>query len=524
MTTLKKSVYVKANLIVLLVALCVAILQGNYATSIASGANGQIQLALLFLIGFVSLFLIAEQKLKGELDAQKGILWTVWLGMLFRAGYVLFYDIYTLQNDEGTYTGFGTDAINNGHIGYIEYIYKFFHLPDMDPYEHFGYYHPPLHHTIEAVWMTIQRLIGVPEKLAFENLQVPTLIYSGLCIVVMLHILEKSGIKEELLSLGMCLFAFHPKLIVLGGSINNDILALLLLLVTIWRTLEWVEDRTYLNIILIALSLGFGMISKLNTAICAFSIALVFFIYFVQVIKEGNRVAIGRTLLEYVVFGVICIPIGLSYIVRNLILFGEKPGIPSPALIPNESVMYTGPYSVWSIIGIPGLADWHAEFPFHVISAASIHNTWVILFQTGLFSESYPADIGRGLLAVCQIAYVASIIAGVLLTIAFIAYYTGRLIGEIKGKDDCLRTTFLLFTYVFMLISFCLYVFKYPYTCSSDFRYMTASLVFTSLGLVSVCDNKKNLFMRVISLVAVFSVVLALAGSVIYFMFYNLSA
>ena len=179
---------------------------------------------------------------------------------------------------------------------------------------------------------------------------------------------------------------------------------------------------------------------------------------------------------------------------------------------------------MWSIIGIPGLADWHAEFPFHVISAASIHNTWVILFQTGLFSESYPADIGRGLLAVCQIAYVASIIAGVLLTIAFIAYYTGRLIGEIKGKDDCLRTTFLLFTYVFMLISFCLYVFKYPYTCSSDFRYMTASLVFTSLGLVSVCDNKKNLFMRVISLVAVFSVVLALAGSVIYFMFYNLSA
>ena len=54
---LEKSVYVKANLIVILVALCVAILQGNYATSIASGANGQLQLVLLLLIGFVSLFL-----------------------------------------------------------------------------------------------------------------------------------------------------------------------------------------------------------------------------------------------------------------------------------------------------------------------------------------------------------------------------------------------------------------------------------------------------------------------------------
>lgn len=524
MSTIKKSVYVKSNLIVLVVALCVALLQGNYATSIANGGFVQLQLVILFLLGFVSLFLIFNQKLRGELDTQKGILWTVWLGMLIRAGYVLFYDIYTLQNDAGTYTGFNTDTINNGHIGYIEYIYKFFHLPDMDPYDHFGYYHPPLHHTIEAVWMTIQRLLGVPEDLAFQNLQVPTLIYSGLCIVVMLHILEESGIREELLSLGMCLFAFHPKLLVLGGSINNDILALLLLLVTIWRVLVWIQEKTFLNIILIALALGFGMISKLNTAICAFSIALVYFIYLVQVIKEGNKVAIRNTLLQYVVFGVICIPIGLSYIVRNIVLFGEKPGIPSPALIPNESVMYTGPYSVWSIIGIPSIADLHVEFPFHVLSAASIHNTWVILFQTGLFSESYPVEIGSGLLAVCQIAYVASIVAGVLLTIAFIVSYAAKLWGEIKEKEDGLRTTFLLFTYVFMLISFCLYVFKYPYTCSSDFRYMTASLVFTALGLVAVCDNKKNLFMRAVSLVSVLSVVLALAGSLLFYMFYNLAA
>ena len=524
MSTVKKSVYVKANLIVLLVALCVAVLQGNYATSIAHGGFVQLQLALLFLTGFVSLFLIANQKFRGELDTQKAILWTVWLGMLIRAGYVLFYDIYTLQNDAGTYTGFNTDNINNGHIGYIEYIYKFFHLPDMDPYDHFGYYHPPLHHTIEAVWMTIQRMLGVPEELAFQNLQVPTLIYSGLCIVVMLHILEESGVREELLSFGMCLFAFHPKLLVLGGSVNNDILALLLLLVTIWRVLVWIEDKTFLNIILIALALGFGMISKLNTAICAFSIALVYLIYLIQVIKEGNKVDIRNTFLQYVVFGVICIPIGLSYIVRNIVLFGEKPGIPSPALIPNESVMYTGPYSVWSIIGIPSIADLHVEFPFHVLSAASIHNTWVILFQTGLFSESYPVEIGRGLLAVCQIAYVASIVAGVLLTIAFIASYAAKLINELKEKEDGLRTTFLLFTYVFMLISFCLYVFKYPYTCSSDFRYMTASLVFTALGLVAVCDNKKNLFMRVVALVSVFSVILALAGSLLFYMFYNLAA
>ena len=33
-----------------------------------------------------------------------------------------------------------------------------------------------------------------------------------------------------------------------------------------------------------------------------------------------------------------------------------------------------------------------------------------------------------------------------------------------------------------MLVSFVLYLLKYPYTCSGDFRYMAATLVFVSLG------------------------------------------
>ena len=478
-----KKVYRVGTLMIIVMALITAILQGNYYTSVAAGAYRQPQITVIFLIGFLAVGLYVKGLLDGKMTQEKSLLYVVFLGMLMRVSYVLFMDIWTLQNDGGTFTGFGTPDINNGHIGYVEYIYKFFHIPDMDPYEYFGYYHPPLHHIIEAVWMTIQRLLGVPEVLAFENLQIPTLIYSGLCMIVMLHILEESGVKDKLLTLGMLLFAFHPRMMVLAGSVNNDILALLLLLTTIWRTLVWIREKTFKNIILIALSLGFGMISKLNTAICAFSIALIFVIVLVDVIKKQNLVPIKSTILQYVVFGVICIPIGLSYIVRNLILFGEKPGIPSPAIIPNESVMYTGEYSVWSIIGIPSIADLHVAFPFHPLSAKAIHNTWVILFQTGLFAEAYPTTIGDFLLAFAQIAYVASIILAVITTVVFIACYAVKVFKGAK-EGTALRDLFLWSTYVFMLLSFCLYVFKYPYTCSSDFRYMTASLVFTSLGYV----------------------------------------
>jgi hypothetical protein len=525
---MERRVYRRGIFLILIMALIVAVVQGNYYTSVATGADPQVQNAVILVLGIIAIALFTSKALKGALGLEQGILYVIFGGMLMRVGYVLNMDIWTLQNDGGTFTGFGTAQINNGHIGYVEYIYKFFHIPDMDPYEYFGYYHPPLHHIIEAIWMTIQRLIGVPEPLAFENMQVPTLIYSALCMIVMLHILEESGVGEKLVMFGMLLFAFHPRMMVLAGSVNNDILALLLLLTTIWRTLVWIRERSFKNIILIALSLGFGMISKLNTAICAFSIALIFVIVLIDIIRKKNLVTIKKTLLEFVVFGVICVPIGLSYIVRNLVLFGEKPGIPSPALIPNESVMYTGEFSVWSIIGIPSIADLHIDFPFHPLSAKVIHNTWVILFQTGLFAEAYPTTIHGFPLAFAQVAYVASIILAVVTTVVFIVGYTVRVVklfGQAKAAGAAwsaviaqgaqgpvtppesaieaakvgdaqavmgLRDLFLLSTYVFMLLSFCLYVFKYPYTCSSDFRYMTASLVFTSIGFGMCLDGDSS--------------------------------
>ncbi len=541
-----KTTQVKAVLIILAVALITAVLQGNYYTSIAGGAAKQPQIAMVFLIGSVSLFILIKEIIKREINGDRGILWTVWFGMLMRAGYVLFYDITTLQNDGGTFSGFGTPDINNGHIGYIEYIYKFFHLPSMDPYEYFGYYHPPLHHVIEAVWLTVQRFLGVPEVLAFENLQIPTLIYSGLCMVVMLLILKEADIEDKYIIPGMILFAFHPRMMVLGGSVNNDILALLLLLCTIWRALVWIREKSFKNIILIALALGFGMISKLNTAICAFSLALVFLIALIDAFKDGNILSRKNILLQYLVFGVIAIPIGLSYIIRNMILFGEKPGIPSPAIIPNESVMYTGEYSVWSIIGIPSIFDLHIEFPFHPISARAIHNTWVILFQTGLFAEAFPAEINDYLLSFAQIAYVASIIVALVTTVVFIATYFKKLITEAKSVKFALpyptkeetkkgvvstkdavnkveRTTFLLFTYIFMLLSFSLYVFKYPYTCSSDFRYMTACLVFTSLGFINCQKLGKEGISKYVVPVTNFCMAACLAGSLIVYMFWDIA-
>lgn len=519
---MEKSTYVKSRLIIFVMAVITAILQGNYYTSIAFGAPRQEQIIIILTVAILAIALFAARFFNGNLSEEKSILYIVFGGMLLRVFYVLFTDICTLQNDGGTFTGFGTSQINNGHIGYIEYIYKFFHIPDMDPYEYFGYYHPPLHHIIEAIWLSIQRMIGVPEQLAFENLQIPTLIYSGLCIIVMMHILEECEVPKKIIPFGMILFAFHPRMMVLAGSVNNDMLALLLLLVTIWRTLVWIREKTLKNIILIALALGFGMVSKLNTAICAFSIALIFLLYLIEVLKTQNLVLIKDAVIQYVVFAVICIPIGLSYIVRNLILFGEKPGIPSPALIPEQSVLFTGDYSVWSIIGVPLINDLNVSFPFHPLSAQASHNTWVILFQTGLFAEAYPTDINDFLLAFAQIAYVASIIVAMLTTVIFIVQYAKKFMKQIREKSDVKRTLFLLSTYIFMLVSYGLFIFKYPYTCSSDFRYMTACLIFTSLGYIAYQGQQLTVPSRVMKFILNTTMASTLICSIIVYLNWNI--
>ncbi len=498
-TNIEKRVYFGGRVIILAVALLTALLQTLFAMSVPVTIALLVVMALTVLVFLFFTF-------KGKITDENRILLMIFLGMLLRAHFVLTHDIYTLQNDTGTFTGAGTDQINIGHLGYIEYLYKFGKFPDFDPYEVFGYFHPPVHHILEALWLTAQRFIGVNELAAFENLQILTLIYSGLCMLVMLHILDECGVKKELLTYGMILFCFYPRMMVLAGSVNNDILALLLLMTTIWRVLSWIRNKTYGNAALMAISLGFSMITKLNTAICVFSIGLVLLVYLIGVIRDGNLVAIRKTIWQYVVFALISIPIGFSYIIRNLILFGKKPGLPTQGV---SSPMYFGDYPIWSIIGVPTLTDLHIEFPFHPISGDACHNAWVILFQTGLFAEGYPADIGRALLVFAQASYVASIILAIITSVVFLVGYGVKMV-----KD--LNRLFLLTTYVFMLLSFMLYMIKYPYTCSGDFRYMAATLVFTSLGFV-LAQEKRGLKLIVnilMCLTIVGSAALYLAGAI----------
>ena len=58
------------------------------------------------------------------------------------------------------------------------------------------------------------------------------------------------------------------------------------------------------------------------------------------------------------------------------------------------------------------------------------------------------------------------------------------LVAVLLNKQTLLEDrVFLLTGYVIMLISFAAFVVIYPYTCSSDFRYVTICLMYISIAL-----------------------------------------
>lgn len=455
-----------------------AIIASCLLTAIAQGSNFFYTSHYTKILVLVGLFLAYTGlffylKASKHLNENSIVFMMILLGVLLRCGYVLLSGLYERQHDAGAYTGMGTDFINPGHIGYIEFIYKFHKLPDINPYELFAYYHPPLHHIISYIWLQLNIWLGVTEALAFENLQIVTLFYSCLCMVVTWKILKVLDIKGNALYISLAFMVFHPATIIIAGSVNNDMLTILFMCLIILGSLQWIRNKNLAGLIRLALYIGFGMITKLNSAVLAIPLAIVFLMHFISVIRTKDKKNLITWIKNYAIFAVTVAPIGLCWIVRNLVRFGEKPGVPVPG---ETSPMYTETFSLWERLGIPTFADWNFSFPFHPISAKACCNTWVIMFHTSVFAEEYPTNLSDILLIMCQIVFLLTVVFGISAAILLIIV----LLDKKTSKEDCV---FLLVGYIMMLISFAAFVIVYPYTCSSDFRYVAICLVYVCIAL-----------------------------------------
>lgn len=395
---------------------------------------------------------------------------------VLRIYYCLITTVGDRQHDLGYATYLNDGKINPGHLGYVEYIAKFGHLPDFDPFSIFSYYHPPIHHIIAALFVKAAHALGISEPACYEAIQIPTCIYGCLCVLVGYAILRRLTTDSAKLALPLALIAYHPSLIYMCGTVNNDMLATLMIFLCIYTTILWMQTKSLKHLVLMALSIGIGMIVKLNVVVMACPMAVIMLMHLIEEYKSGN---LGRCIRQYVLFGCISIPIGLSWSIRNIILFHVKPGISSAS---PESNQYIGSFPLNEIIGMPVSSS--LAFPFHSENASYCHNAWSIMFKTSIFAEIWPENIDKGSLLLCQIAFVVTIILGVLFALMCIL----RPILMIRRGNRQLGAL-LLTGFLAVIATYVCFVIKYPYTCSCDFRYIAGILVFDAITLLPLCDE-----------------------------------
>lgn len=449
-------------------------MQANpYLAGLSHECKTGIFVAILFLFMGACYFMIRNK----QLTTDDKVFLLITGGVILRSYYVICTGVVERQHDEGYFSGLSDDLINPGHLGYIEYLCKFGHLPDFSPYKLFSYYHPPFHHILACLFIDLQMLFGAGDRLAFDNIQALTLLYSCLCLTVGYGILKKIKCSDTCMVLGMALLTFHPGMIYMSASVNNDMLSTLLTLTCFYFALCWMENKTLKNLILIALSLGFGMITKLNVAVMAFPLAAVFLMHFVKECKEGH---VWKSIREFAIFGVLTAGIGLSWVIRNLVFYHTNPGVP---ILPPESEQYIGKFSYWQIFGLPASPE--LAYPFHTINGNTICNAWQILFRTSIFDEVRP-ELSNFLLMNCRIALILATLLGILLFIINIV----MAIREIR-KGNRELGVFLLVGYVLVVLTFIAFIIKYPYTCSANFRYVVVGLLFSVIGLIQFCDRSR---------------------------------
>ena len=402
-----------------------------------------------------------------RLSARNIVLLLFAAGFIMRLSYILMMSAVMIQHDVHS---LGAGA---GHAGYIEYLYANGHLPDFDLREIDQFYHPPIHHILAALWMRLQTMIGIRYADAYENVQVLTLFYSTLSMILSYKIFRRLKLSGSGLIAATAVIAFCPTFYIMSGSVNNDILSVTFMLGAVLNTLNWYQSRSMKHIVYIALCVGFGMITKLSVWMVAPAIGFVFIYVFFTNLKD-----LKKYLLQYAVFIIICAPIGLFWAVRGFLRW-QIPFTYVPRLSETSS-QFVG--------NVPLLQRFFDFSPYQYADVApqftmyggsyNEFNPLIGFFKTSLFDEGIAVRRFPQLVGFSHALFFAAVLLGLAAFGAMIYLFIKRS-ETIKLVHKCFIG--LLYFVIFgMYLIFCV---SFPHVCTMNVRYGVLLIVIGALSL-----------------------------------------
>lgn len=353
-----------------------------------------------------------------------------------------------------------------GHAKYIGYIAENLSLPQDYLSQN---YHPPLHHIIGALFYSLTRLMGFNFLRFSESFQFVTGLYSCLTLIVWYKIFKKMGLRNKSLLVPLAILAFHPTGWIMGGCLNNDMLMWLLVSVCLLYLIKWQKRHTWKNVLIMAVSLGLAMMTKVSAVLIAPAIAFVF-IHELYIALDSGSTKKGNTLrgilLQCTGFGCISIPLGMWHPIRNLVLFGQGFGY-VPSLSAQHS-QYIGevPFLNRLFVFTQNLFD----SPFVQWDGKDFSFLGKVL-KTALFGETNwltnfdEYSLLPGFLTIFNYALV-------IISLAAIVYVLKIMHGR---KGSILYIAAALY-YLVLSASHIYFSFQYPFQCTNDIRYTMANI------------------------------------------------
>ncbi|WP_405343760.1 ArnT family glycosyltransferase [Ruminococcus sp.] len=402
------------------------------------------------------------------------------LGIAIRFVYVLYTGVVDRQHDVGDFTS------TIGHAGYIKYWYENgLKLPDFDVRSYWQYYHPPFHHWTMAALLKLLTMLGVSFDKASEAIQILPMLYSSLTMIVSYRVFRMVKLKGNPLIAAMAIICFHPTFIIFAGSFNNDMLLMLFMMAAILWGLRWYREPVMRNIIPLALCIGLGMMTKLSGWMVAPAVAFVFLIVLIKNIKKPLKY-IG----QFAVFGIICVPLGLWWQVRNLLKF-HIPLTYVPDLGSN-SVMYSGNMPLAQRLFSFG--NGQLDFVYGSITFVGApyneYNPTLGLFKTAMFDECANSINDVHFPQIHVTGPILFWISVVLFLISFVCF----IVSMIRKSDSMngIERLYFSITFAVILVSYYLFCFAYPLSCTYNIRYAMPLIPLCAMGLALVLQRSES--------------------------------
>ena len=370
---------------------------------------------------------------------------------------------------------------DTGHPGYINYLIEHMAFPPIIK-EFTSYppqfYHPPVFYIIGAVIKSIACALGASDMIAYEIIQQFNMLFSCLCVIVCHKIIRRIGIGGWTGTALITFIACNPIFLIIGAELNNDCLMTLFCLLAIYFTLCWHESRSTKDILLAALTLALGMLTKTSAVLIAPAMGLVFLYDLVNDIRQ-KKLGEKKTIPRFILFGIVSIPLGLSWVLRNLIVY-KVPFSYVPRL-PGGTWQYTGDIPLVSRLLVPSIrqfttcsTDLSDTAHFNNIFGQSMQS---MLFDEGILYEPDPVT------PIVMMWLMTALV--ILMAVLFVCF--------LFSSKEALHLRLMLGGAVIVpVISFIVFYLQYPYICTVHVRYIVTSVVCLAVGAAAFVRHREK--------------------------------